>query len=634
MGNKLLTLVSILLVTSCGGGTKSTTNPTNNSPSNETPSIMLIADNPAVNQAIDLLLYAPANKISQIQWQQTAGNSTTFLAANSKEISFTPEQAGEYTFTVTFNNGNNAEQTLTKTFTVTDTQHLLNARLGHAALEGNKVSLRAWRDSTISQAELTWQQISGPTVSLTDYSAGDDVIFFNAPNVNTDQVVVFEVSTTVNGQVYSDQVAVLVENTNDISDNAYFTDRVATVFPYNSTAEYANNLVNCVYSNQLTSSCTLQKLPLIAQQTTSPDVDDIMDRVVVSHQWMAERFKQFLLTEDTNNDFKNLLRATTAIVISYDVRPSFYWAATGAIYLDASNLWITPEERDTINEAPDYRASFGNDLQFVMPWRYVKNNDYANTYFSASSRVTRSTADGLYSLASLLYHELTHANDFFPSTEWFSHSLSTRVLDAATSTDFESDQLAVLYPLASQTMTNLAKVSFAGETATTEQKNYLPSDIEVFFKNTGANDYYNFSSDREDYAMLFEEFMMYNRYGVQRDVAITNRPQGDPVYANDYIVQWGQRGRIASENIKPRVKFVASQVLPEFDADSAIANLPAVVEMISGDDWIQNLTLNTVSTPNSFATKMIQQRNLLSIINQANLDYAHPIHGIKALPNH
>ena len=116
-----------------------------------------------------------------------------------------------------------------------------------------------------------------------------------------------------------------------------------------------------------------------------------MSRVVVSHPWMGERFKAFLEQYDQNDDFKNLLRATTAIVISYDVRPSFYWAATGAIYLDPNYLWLTQAERDTINEAPDYRSGFGAELQFEMLWRYVKDNDYANQYFPLEQRVNRNT---------------------------------------------------------------------------------------------------------------------------------------------------------------------------------------------------------------------------------------------------
>ena len=95
----------------------------------------------------------------------------------------------------------------------------------------------------------------------------------------------------------------------------------------------------------------------------TPDIEDILNRTLVSHQWM-KRFEQYLRDSVVGQDMLNLLRGVTAVVISAEVRPSFYWAVTGAIYLDADN-WLTPVERDTLNEAPDYRAGFGAELQLL-----------------------------------------------------------------------------------------------------------------------------------------------------------------------------------------------------------------------------------------------------------------------------
>ena len=53
-----------------------------------------------------------------------------------------------------------------------------------------------------------------------------------------------------------------------------------------------------------------------------------------------------------------------------------------------------------------------------MPWRYVKDNSYASYYYPEDMRVTRQASDGLYRLASLMYHELAHANDFFAQSTW------------------------------------------------------------------------------------------------------------------------------------------------------------------------------------------------------------------------
>ena len=41
-------------------------------------------------------------------------------------------------------------------------------------------------------------------------------------------------------------------------------------------------------------SCRLSDLPFIGQEVATPDIDDIMSRVVVSHDWMGERFRDAL----------------------------------------------------------------------------------------------------------------------------------------------------------------------------------------------------------------------------------------------------------------------------------------------------------------------------------------------------
>jgi hypothetical protein len=553
-----------------------------------------------INQSVDLVLYLPSENITNIEWQQTNGTQVSLLRPTSKVISFTPTEPGDYSFNVSFSVNGGELQNLEKTVTVEDVNNKITARLSHSVQADNQVSFRAHLATAIDLTSLKWQQQEGPKVTFTsENNEGQLAIFFNAPQVNNDSLVSFKVTATDSSTntTFEDQVAVLIEPASPITDNAYFSDRKAIVFPYNNTSPYADSLVNCIYSNTLTSSCTLAQTPLLAEEvktsTEPPSITMIMDRVLVSHRWMGDRFKEYLINNDTNNDIKNLLRATTAIVIAYDVRPSFYWAATGAIYLDAENFWLTPEERDTINEAPDFRADFGKDLQFVMPWRYVRNNDYASKRFSITERLPRSAEDGLYRLMSLMYHELAHANDFFPSYEWYIHNSNERVLDAARSSDYESDKLAISLPLASQKMVNLGQVSFAGESATNTQKSYLPIDIESFFKPDRASDYYAYSSLREDYAMLFEELMMHNRFNVIRDVAITNQPSGSNISASDYIVTWGQRGRIGDNKLLERVLFSASRVLPEFDSQTAISELPQPIPMIVGDDWLENLSIST-----------------------------------------
>jgi hypothetical protein len=170
-----------------------------------------------------------------------------------------------------------------------------------------------------------------------------------------------------------------------------------------------------VYTAASTTTCPLATLPFLAQTTNGalPTVDQIMDRVLVSHEWMGQVFEQFLATQ-ASDDLKRLLNGVTAIVIGAHVRPSFYYAVTGAIYLDADNFWLTAEQRDVINEAPDFRSDFDRDLIYSGAWRYTENNASIFVNFPPTQRLSRSQSYLLAEAGWLLYHELAHASDFLP----------------------------------------------------------------------------------------------------------------------------------------------------------------------------------------------------------------------------
>ena len=595
-----LTFVALILQ-GCGGGS-----PDNNTEApidDFTPvvtqtGIIAFDDANKTAQPIELFLYYPNDTLSNISWQQTTGSELVFHARHSKGIAFTASKAGEYNFQVSFTR-NGVGETLSHTVITSDERSQISARLGHAVLEGSNVSLRASiENAALTNNSIVWQQISGPTVTFSEATEGQSAVFFKAPAVGADSLLSFTVSASDGATQQQDTIAILVEDAATIlsDDNTAYDERLATVFPFNTNSPYADVLVNCVYSNRIDfrTSCRLNELPLIAQDTTTPTIDDIMDRVVVSHRWMGQRFKEFLQNSDQQGDFKNLLRATTAIVISSDIRPSYYWVVTGAIHLDPENLWLTPDERDTINQAPDFRASFGDELNFVMPWRYVKNNNYASFYYPENLRIIRNASDGLFDLASLMYHELAHANDFFAQSTWANLDRNDRILDAADkilqSTGIQSDMLSTSLPLNGTQMYRLAQVRYQGETATSNEKNYTPRDITGFFSPEHAPQFYNYTSKREDYAMLFDGFMMKARYDIDRDVAVTSQPQSA---GEQYIVTWGQRGRIGDTNIKARVDYVTRRILPEFtSASSIINNLAAPIAMDSGKTWAENLSIS------------------------------------------
>ncbi len=53
------------------------------------------------------------------------------------------------------------------------------------------------------------------------------------------------------------------------------------------------------------------------------------------------------------------------------------------IYLDPRYLWLTPEEAKTILKSSDYRDDYGQSLDFLEGWRYVKDNKVATKYYSS-----------------------------------------------------------------------------------------------------------------------------------------------------------------------------------------------------------------------------------------------------------
>lgn len=575
----------------------------------------------------ELILLKPGESISTINWQQTAGETVEILSEKTKVISFTIPAAGDYSFEVSYvSDGKNEVDKIT--FTAESGSPKLVARLGHSVVEDAGVSLRAFTSNDIDTDSISWQHLSGPEISFDPNNTNKNIAIFNSPKVLEDSIIEIEVSAEDNnGTTHTDVVSILVENRPDIPANAYFDDddpgsALANVYVYNPDSPYKDVLVNCVYSNQLSSSCELGDMPILADENNgeTPSIEQIMDRVVVSHDWMAQNFKAYLEAFDSNNDFKNLLRATTAIVLSYDIRPSFYWAATGAIYLDPNNLWLTAVERDTINEAPDYRSDFGSELQFIIHYRYVKDNNYVSNSFPVAQRSDRVLADIKYDLADLLYHELAHANDYFPPAEWGTYSGSSRFLDAALYKEEISDDLIVLFPLLSQEMKDLAAVRFLGEDANAIQKNYQPDDVSVFYKDDVSNGFYNYTNEKEDLGILFESLMMSLRYGVQRDTAVMSDRDGG------YIVSWGQRGRVAAPGVSERASYVTSRLLPEFDL-TLIDTLPQPIQMTKGLDWWDNLAISPQDT------NQLQSKTENQSINKRPAIRAYQAHG-KALPKH
>ncbi|HEX9757690.1 MAG TPA: hypothetical protein VGB26_07800 [Nitrospiria bacterium] len=358
----------------------------------------------------------------------------------------------------------------------------------------------------------------------------------------------------------------------------------------NSAGPYSGVIIPCIAATTDQETCTLSKLPLIGQEKEQPTVDDIMDRVVVSHDWMGQRFREIL--EKLPPDILTLLKAVTAVVIDNDVRPSYYWI-TGAIYLDPGHLWLTNEEKATINKKEDFRIGFGLELPLVPLARYVKKNaggtQYEKAYeiISLDSSLERNLHDIFYLIAHILYHELAHANDFFPPGQISQLDSSFLIKNAMDNLQEKriSSHLDKNFQLTSKELKDLARVLYHGATASPTQKNYTPVLVGSFFEPDAANDNYNYSNEFEDVAMLFEEVMMKYHFNIERDVAFAGKNHNQDPTCETALVAWGTRKRIGEPQVTKRAKFVTDGILPKTIPSDFFLNLETPILLQTGKSW-------------------------------------------------
>ncbi|MBI5721925.1 MAG: hypothetical protein HZC37_29985 [Burkholderiales bacterium] len=537
-------------------------------------------------------------------WTQTSGPAAAALSSSTQTLFFETPVSGRYSFRVDFRDPDGVARSEDFGFDVAPGS--LNARIAlrtsQSVRMGGNVSVRAWPTPSPGDAvsSITWAQIEGPAVT---FDVTDPyVALFVAPQVTRDTPIRLRATlTTRGGQTASDDVLVLVERhaqaaTNDTAA-LWAGDHVSRVHAYRPAGPYAGALERCVYDSALRTDnlCPLSQLPFLAQETVGvlPTIEQVMNRVVVSHDWAGRNFETFLREHDARGDFRRMLMSVTAVVIGVQVRPSFYYAVTGAIYLDADNFWLTPEERDTVNEAPDYRSGFGNALQYTTLWRYVRGSTSLFQYYDPRQRLSRGTGALLDEAGWLMLHELGHALDFLPPAAYASlnGALSPwgNISPRYQAGQLASDTVPASFPLVSAEMAALGQVRFLGVTANATQTAYTPAQVAAFFSPDLATDDYAYASRREDVAMALEEFLMQRWLGVRRDFAIVPRP-GAGATGSTLIVQWGQRGRIGEPALRPRLLAIVQQLVPWLPP-AEVDQLPAPLPMRVGDSWTGNLVL-------------------------------------------
>ena len=401
-------------------------------------------------------------------------------------------------------------------------------------------------------------------------------------------------------------------------------DIVATedVYAFRRASVYADVLKPCVLINTVAESCTLSTLPYIGDGDGIPTVDEVMDRVLVSHDWMGQRFQAFL--EQVPRDLLGMFSSATAVLLGSDVRPSFYSTLNGAIQIDPSYLWLSVAEKNTISLEEDYRSNFGADLQFLFLSRRVRDGATAYSGFSLSDDSTRTFDQIVLSLTRLIYHELAHASDYMPRWELpnVNSALSVYQNISDNSAIRLSNRIQQEYPLLSNEMSEFARVRFRDQIPTDAQKAATASDVGELMGSDGAISFYSYLTDREDLANLVDTAMMAYHFDIERNVGFSNKPIAEDPSCDDYLVSWGQRNRLADPLVIDRAYWAVNTVAASGTRiDDFFRTLPDMVEMDKNVSWCDNqyaasssasLRSNTENRPPISADELMreQQREL------------------------
>lgn len=340
------------------------------------------------------------------------------------------------------------------------------------------------------------------------------------------------------------------------------SDSGASIIPKNQ------NLERCLITQPTVATayndyCSLKDLTYIGQDSSRPSLETIRSRIHASQPWMEQRFMEFL--EDMPPATLSLMKSITGVVINKDVRPSHFNALTGAMYVDPGHLWLTAEELASVSTDADYREEYAAQFEFTHIWRYVKDNQH---YAPASNSVqSRSRTQVFGEFASLLFHELAHANDFVSSSTLASLDETYAPYDVVVQYVPLSYELSQEYPLTSTQLHDLGQVFFQGAEATDALKSLSGEEVGNLFYFDQANDFYSYSHGAEDLAMLFEEFMMRTYFDVQRDVAFVEIPEA-ATDCDQVKIAWGQRDRILNTAVRTRLRYVLARLSPDLAAAS------------------------------------------------------------------
>lgn len=374
-------------------------------------------------------------------------------------------------------------------------------------------------------------------------------------------------------------------------ENKNFFEQVGEVKPYYSNASYADKMSTCIYADTDEKSCKISDLPLIGINNDSILVEDILKRTLVSHQFLGDIFKQVLLK--MKPDMLQMFGAVSAVVISDKINPSFYYNVSGAIYLSGRFFWRDYEEWELLTKVTDFRKNAGLPFQFQFQSDYRANG---KSLYERVDRDTQSIDEISNKLFRLLFHELAHANDFFPNSFYSKTNFEKNITYAEVSNERYEKLELISQQMPTKTeskkLDRIGQILFQEEPSTPIDSLISAEEVIEEFKNDVASDFYAYSTPFEDLAMLTEESLMFYYYNMYRYVVIIKLPKAyfEAPKDYEYNIAWGTKGRILGPNIKGRAVYAIESILGKNTSEKVSDKL----DQSSSTDSMPNPTLNDI----------------------------------------
>jgi hypothetical protein len=347
---------------------------------------------------------------------------------------------------------------------------------------------------------------------------------------------------------------------------------------YNPNQTHADTIKKCVLINTDKDSCTFSDTSLIGFKKDQIEVSDILYKTIASNKSYFETFKNVL--NKLPKDALVMFGAVNAVVISERINPSFYSYKSGAIYLSADYFWkgsdVSPK-----SESKDFRDDFGSTLNFSEKIDYYIDGQPMS---KSLKRNFRTDDELLPFIAKVLFHELSHANDFFPRSFYRSSELeeSKSYNETAMYRMDNALMLSQKIRLSSNLLERTADILYFGKKPTQTELNMNPKYVVEEFLEGEASDLYAYTNSREDLAMLVEHNLMYYYFNYVPATIFIKYPKANFKIPKDYKypVLGGVKNKLAANDVKARSERILEFMFGDDFSKKVMKSLEGVSQVI------------------------------------------------------